>query len=36
MICWFDLDRIDEDRTPGICEFKLGVNGIRYALVGEG
>jgi hypothetical protein len=35
-IRWFDLGGIDEDRTPGISEFKLGVNGIRYALVGEG
>ena len=34
-IRWFDLGGIDED-TPGISEFKLGVNGIRYALVGEG
>jgi lipid II:glycine glycyltransferase (peptidoglycan interpeptide bridge formation enzyme) len=33
---WFDLGGIDEDRTPGISEFKLGVNGVRYALVGEG
>ena len=33
---WFDLGGIDEDRTPGISEFKLGVNGIRYVLVGEG
>lgn len=33
---WFDLGGIDEESTPGISEFKLGVNGIRYALVGEG
>ena len=35
-IRWFDLGGIDEDRTPGISEFKLGVNGTRYVLVGEG
>ena len=33
---WFDLGGIDEDSTPGISDFKLGVNGERYALVGEG
>ena len=32
----FDLGGIDEESTPGISEFKLGVNGTRYALVGEG
>jgi len=35
-IRWFDLGGIDEESTPGISDFKLGVNGIRYALVGEG
>lgn len=32
---WFDLGGISEDRTPGITAFKLGLNGERYALVGE-
>ena len=31
-IRWFDLGGIDEDKTPGISEFKLGVNGERYLL----
>jgi len=35
-IRWFDLGGIDEESTSGISQFKLGVNGIRYALVGEG
>ena len=35
-IRWFDLGGIDEDTTPGISEFKLGVNGNRYNLIGEG
>jgi len=32
---WFDLGGINEEKTPGIASFKLGVNGVRYALVGE-
>jgi len=35
-IRWLDLGGIDEEGTPGISEFKLGVNGARYVLVGEG
>ena len=35
-IRWLDLGGIDEEGTPGINEFKLGVNGARYVLVGEG
>ena len=35
-IRWFDLGGIDEESTSGISQFKLGVNGTRYALVGEG
>ena len=35
-IRWFDLGGIDEESTPGISGFKLGVNGIRYSLVGDG
>ena len=35
-IRWFDLGGIDEESTPGISQIKLGVNGTRYALVGEG
>jgi hypothetical protein len=32
---WFDLGGIDEEQTPGIAAFKLGLNGQRYELVGE-
>jgi hypothetical protein len=32
---WFDLGGINEERTPGIAAFKLGLNGQRYELVGE-
>ncbi len=32
---WFDLGGIDEYSAPGITEFKLGLNGERYELVGE-
>ena len=32
---WFDLGGIDEENTPGIASFKLGVNGKRYRLIGE-
>lgn len=32
---WFDLGGIDEDHTPGIAAFKLGLRGERYELVGE-
>ena len=35
-IRWFDLGGIDEESTPGISGFKLGVNGTRYTLVGDG
>ncbi|MAU63841.1 MAG: glycosyltransferase [Flavobacteriaceae bacterium] len=31
-----DLGGIDEDLTPGITEFKLGIGGDQYSLVGEG
>ena len=32
---WFDLGGVDEDKTPGITAFKLGLNGLRYELVGR-
>lgn len=32
---WFDLGGIDEDHTPGIAAFKLGMNGQRYESAGE-
>jgi len=32
---WFDLGGINEEHTPGISAFKLGLNGSRYELVGE-
>lgn len=32
---WFDLGGIDVYNTPGISEFKLGLNGVRYELIGE-
>lgn len=32
---WFDLGGIDEENTPTIAEFKLGINGQRYELAGE-
>ena len=32
---WFDLGGVDEINTPGIAEFKLGLNGERYELIGE-
>lgn len=32
---WFDLGGLDEERTPGIAAFKLGLSGERYQLVGE-
>lgn len=32
---WFDLGGINEEQTPGITAFKLGLNGDRYELVGE-
>ncbi|EMF83265.1 FemAB domain protein [Leptospira weilii serovar Topaz str. LT2116] len=31
----FDLGGIDQERTPGIAEFKLGMNGSNYELSGE-
>jgi len=33
---WFDLGGIDMDNCPGITEFKLGLRGEPYELVGEG
>jgi hypothetical protein len=33
--CYLDLGGIDEEHTPGIAAFKLGLNGERYELVGE-
>ncbi|MCW7462950.1 GNAT family N-acetyltransferase [Leptospira limi] len=32
---YFDLGGIDEENTPKIAEFKIGVNGQRYELAGE-
>ena len=32
---WLDLGGISEDQTPGIADFKLGMGGERYELVGE-
>lgn len=32
---WFDLGGINEDETPGIAAFKLGLRGDRYESVGE-
>ncbi len=32
---WLDLGGINEDHTPGIAAFKLGLNGTRYELGGE-
>jgi hypothetical protein len=32
---YFDLGGIDEDGTPGIAAFKLGMGGDRYELLGE-
>jgi|GEM_PF-99413 dTDP-4-amino-4,6-dideoxygalactose transaminase len=32
---WFDLGGVDKEGVPGITEFKLGVNGEKYSLVGE-
>ena len=34
-LSWFDLGGINEERTPGISAFKLGLNGQRYELIGE-
>ena len=34
--CWFDTGGIDDELTPGIANFKLGLGGERYSLVGEG
>ncbi|TQE83103.1 DegT/DnrJ/EryC1/StrS family aminotransferase [Leptospira noguchii] len=31
----FDLGGIDQEKTPGIAEFKLGMNGDKYELSGE-
>ncbi|EKR17221.1 lipid II:glycine glycyltransferase FemX [Leptospira interrogans] len=31
----FDLGGIDQEKTPGIAEFKLGMNGDKYDLSGE-
>ena len=35
-IIWFDLGGVDEESTPGITEFKYGMGGTAYELVGEG
>jgi lipid II:glycine glycyltransferase (peptidoglycan interpeptide bridge formation enzyme) len=35
-IHYFDLGGIDEEKTPSIAAFKLGIGGERYQLVGEG
>lgn len=32
---WLDLGGINEEQTLGITAFKLGLNGVRYELVGE-
>jgi hypothetical protein len=32
---WFDLGGVNEEKTPGISAFKLGLNGERYESVGE-
>lgn len=34
-VSWFDLGGINEEDTPGITSFKLGLNGHPYELVGE-
>lgn len=34
-LAWFDLGGLDEDHTPGIAAFKLGLRGERYELAGE-
>lgn len=34
-LSWFDLGGISQKDTPGITEFKLGLGGERYELVGE-
>jgi lipid II:glycine glycyltransferase (peptidoglycan interpeptide bridge formation enzyme) len=31
----FDLGGVDQELTPGIAAFKLGMNGRRYELLGE-
>jgi len=35
-IQWFDLGGVDEEATPGVSEFKLGMGGETYDLVGDG
>jgi len=35
-ITWLDLGGVDEETTPGITEFKYGMGGTIYELVGEG
>jgi lipid II:glycine glycyltransferase (peptidoglycan interpeptide bridge formation enzyme) len=32
---WLDLGGLDEENTPGITSFKMGLNGERYELIGE-
>ncbi len=34
-IRWFDMGGINEEKVPGIADFKLGLNGDEYRLVGE-
>jgi lipid II:glycine glycyltransferase (peptidoglycan interpeptide bridge formation enzyme) len=33
---WFDLGGIDNEGNIGVAEFKLGINGEPYSLIGEG
>ena len=35
-IKWLDLGGIDKEESPGISEFKLGMKGDYYSLVGDG
>lgn len=32
---WFDMGGIDDKNTPGVAQFKQGLNGEEYCLVGE-
>jgi hypothetical protein len=34
-LLWLDFGGISEEKTPGITDFKMGLNGERYELVGE-
>ena len=33
---WFDVGGIDEENNPGITQFKRGLKGEEYTLIGEG